>query len=115
MTQVPDPIAAPLGALRNQMDDSDWREVRARASRTPRRVVMGTVVAVLAALVAAPAFGLHEPILSFFSGERAPKPVQVDFASLDEGAPEGMAPGVIAAETRQVATIRLSDGPPPSL
>lgn len=70
------------------------------------------LVATLASaiLVTAPALGLHKAVIRFFEGEKAPPRIERDFASLDVGAPTGMAPGVISTETRRVAAVELSDG-----
>jgi hypothetical protein len=91
-------------------DDSSWDEVRRRARRGPPRRVALLAAAAAAVAVAAPASGLHEPIIDFFAGERATDRVLPNFAYMDVGAPPGMATGVIAGETRRVVTVRLSDG-----
>ena len=49
-------------------------------------------------------------IVDFFTGAEAPDTVVTRFADLDRGAPEGMAPEVVAAEARAVRTYVLSDG-----
>jgi hypothetical protein len=110
MTQGSDPIAERFAPLRNPVDDSDWDAVVQNGRRVPRPAILAAAAMMLAVLVAAPAFGLHEPVLPFLGREQAPKPIVRDFATLDEGAPPGMAPGVIAGETRRVTTVRLSDG-----
>jgi len=87
----------------------DWLDVRRRARRrTGRRAVL-IVAAALALLIAAPALGLHHTIVDFFAAEPAPERVQLDFARLDLGAPEGMATGVIPMQTRKVP-VRSADG-----
>jgi hypothetical protein len=98
-------------AIANSRDDSDWRQVRRRARRRPSaRLAVALAAALTVVAVAAPASGLHEPILDFFAGERATERVLPTFASMDAGAPPGMATGVAAGETRRVTTVRLSDG-----
>ena len=72
--------------------------------------MLAIAVALAVAAVAAPASGLHEPIIDFFAGERATERVLPTFAQMDVGAPPGMATGVVAGETRRVTTVRLSDG-----
>jgi hypothetical protein len=98
-------------AVANAHDDSSWADVRRRARRSPRRRVALLAATVAAVSVAAPASGLHEPIIDFFAGERATERVLPNFTYMDVGAPPGMATGVIPGETRRVVTVRLSDGP----
>jgi hypothetical protein len=63
----------------------------------------------LAALVVAPALGLHRQFVDFWDSESAPDRVETSFADLDIGAPPGMAPGVIADQARRVLRRRVSD------
>lgn len=98
-------------AVARSDDDSDWGEVRRRAGRRPSaRIALAIAAALSVVAVAAPASGLHEPLIDFFAGERATERVLPTFASMDVGAPPGMATGVVAGETRRVTTVRLSDG-----
>jgi hypothetical protein len=98
-------------AVANEHDDSSWDEVRGRARRVPtRRVALLAAAAAVAVAVVTPAAGLHEPIVDFFSGERATDRVLANFTYLDQGAPPGMATGVVPGETRRVMTLSLSDG-----
>jgi hypothetical protein len=105
---VTDQFAERFSTLANLCDDSDWLEVRRLAS--PRRSRnRGFRAALLAAglataiALATPAFGLgHELVRLFSSGEPASPKVQRSFAELDVGAPPGMAPAVIAEETRKI-------------
>jgi hypothetical protein len=105
-----DVVARRFEAAANPHDDSNWDEVRRRARRGPTRRVVLLAAAVAAVAVAAPASGLHEPILDFFAGEPAPERVRRDFETFDSGAPRGMAPGVIPGQSRRILTARLSDG-----
>jgi hypothetical protein len=106
----------------NEQTRADWDDVMHRAAartepvrkrltfrrtvqRRPRLVL--AACAVLGVLLAAPAFGVGPSFLPFVGSDRAPSAVVQNFASLDVGAPAGMAPGVIADETR---AIRLSAG-----
>ena len=89
----------------------DWADVRRRAERlgtrrrrvrAPRLVAFAAAALALVA-IAAPALGLHEPVVRFFEGEPAPEDVQIDFATLDQGVPTPeWRTGVIASETRKV-------------
>jgi hypothetical protein len=71
------------------------------------RLVLAVALPALVTVIVAPAFGVGRGVLPFLSGERAPTPVTTDFASLSTGAPPGMDPGVIAAETRKVGVWRF--------
>jgi hypothetical protein len=73
---------------------------------TPRRrarvVALAGAFVVVGALLVAPAFGLGRGVLPFFGASEAPQPVQVDFASMNTGAPAGMSPHAIASQTRNI-------------
>jgi hypothetical protein len=58
--------------------------------------------ALVAVLVVAPAFGLIRGVIPFFDAPKAPQPVQVEFASMNTGAPSGMSPQAIADNTREI-------------
>lgn len=77
-----------------------------RAARPARRRVVVLVLAaaaVLAAiLVATPAWALVRDVLPFWDQPAAPPSVQVQFWSLNAGAPRGMSPNAVAGETREV-------------
>jgi hypothetical protein len=100
-------------AVASVHDDSSWDEVLGRARRT--RAVRATLVAAAAVLLvalAAPASGLHEPIIDFVAGDPAPERVVAGYESLNKR----MAPipghdfDVVASETREVTSTHLSDG-----
>jgi hypothetical protein len=79
--------------------------------RPARRRVLVAAVAV-AALVAAilaatPARALVRDVLPFWDQPAAPQSVQLQFYSLDIGAPRGMNPRAVAGETRQVGRFRF--------
>lgn len=115
----PVPLAA--GARLLSDEDSDAINVRARrlaamsdlpaAARRSRRPALA-LAAILAgaALVATPAFGLHQKLVGFLEGEEAPRRVETAFGMLDVGAPPGMAPGVIAEQAREATSFPLSEG-----
>jgi hypothetical protein len=101
-------------AVANSDDDSSWDEVRSRAGRRPvGRVALLAAAAVAVVAVAAPASGLHEPVIDFFAGEPAPERIAEHYADLNRRSAD-WAPhirfDVIASETRRVATVHLSDG-----
>jgi hypothetical protein len=81
------------------------RQLPARLWR--RRWIVVAAVVALAALVAAPALGLHGQFVHFFESEPAPSPVRLEFARMDVGAPPGMETNVIAGETRRVMSARI--------
>jgi hypothetical protein len=67
--------------------------------RVAALLAAGVLVAVL---VVAPAFGLIRGVLPFFGASKAPASVQVEFASMNTGAPAGMSPQAIADNTREI-------------
>lgn len=79
---------------------------RPRSSTLPRltrvRAALLVGAALVAVLVVAPAFGLIRSVLPFFDAPKAPQPVQVEFASMNTGAPAGMSPQAIADNTREI-------------
>jgi hypothetical protein len=56
--------------------------------------LLGIAALVLLGGLAVPAFGLGQHWVNFFGSSSAPRPTQEQFASMDQGAPAGMAPGV---------------------
>jgi hypothetical protein len=109
-------LSARLGELLVSTGEPDWADVRRRAHKHGRRRVtvrlaVAVGAALLAVLAATPALGLRGHIVQLFgSGEPAPAKVETSFAQMDVAAPPGMAPGVIAGETREVARWPLSTG-----
>ena len=98
-------------AVADLHDDSDWHAVRRRAHRRAiARVAVPIAAALAVVALAAPASGLHEPIIEFVTGDAAPERVRTDFERFDSGAPPGMAPGVIPGESRRIMSTRLSGG-----
>jgi hypothetical protein len=101
-----------LGALADRVDDSDWPDVRRRAGTGRRSRLLALAAATIVVVaIAAPALALSGKVVHVFgSSEPAPERVQEDFASLDVGAPRGMAPDVIAEQTRMVIDTPTRDG-----
>jgi hypothetical protein len=64
--------------------------------------VLAAAVVVAAILVATPAWALVREVLPFWSQPTAPLSVQVQFWSLNLGAPRGMSPYAVAGQTREV-------------
>lgn len=115
--------------------EPDWADVLARAGENghapreaarvrllppsrPRRrrsrrllVALAALVGLLIVFLATPAFGLRAKLFSLFeNAEPAPTPIVENFDSLDIGAPEGMATGVIAGDARAVIEQSVSGG-----
>lgn len=100
-------------AVANTHDDSSWDEVRRRAgSRPVPRIALAAAAALAVVAVAAPASGLHEPVIDFFAGEPAPERIVAQYEGLARRTAPGPPPkrDVIAGETRRVTTVHLSDG-----
>jgi hypothetical protein len=101
-------------AVANSHDDSSWDDVCRRAGRRPvNRVALLAAATVAVVAVAAPASGLHEPVVDFLAGEPAPERIAAHYSDLNRRSAE-WAPhirfDVVAAETRRVTTVHLSDG-----
>lgn len=101
-------IAARLRAF-TRPDDSDWNDVceRARAIRRSRPNARRRVIVLVAAAiflgVVTPAIAYRHQLVHWFSGSARVRPaVRHDFATLDMGAPPGMAPHVLAGQARVV-------------
>jgi hypothetical protein len=104
-----------------RVDSDEWAAIVAAAELTaPERraglvtrrriVVIAIAIAVLATLVATPAFGIRGLIADLFgrhdvkfTGKTAPIEVKRNFFELSLGAPSSMAPHVIASQARRVA------------
>ena len=110
-------IAARLSALVPTNDDSDWHDVLLRAARLRRsptrlgrKLTMILATAVFLGVVT-PAIAFRHQLVHLFSGTTpAPVPVRHAFASLDRGAPPGMAPHVRAGLARVVLRRPLGHG-----
>jgi hypothetical protein len=95
--------------LRRGPDDADWNDVLRRAGGEPRRrraaAIVAAVVTVVVGIASAYAFGY--PIIDFGKAPKGPEKVVNDFGSMEVGAPEGMAPGVLPHETRRITAVRI--------
>src|ERR1044072_5966449 len=110
-------LAERFRAIADVTDDSDWDDViRRRAAhggherrRGPslRLVALLAVLAavVVVAFVAALAAAFDVDLVPWNDAPPAAQPIVENFATLDQGAPEGMASGVRAAETRRVGQV----------
>jgi hypothetical protein len=78
-----------------------------RRSWRPVAVVAFAVAALAAIVAATPAWALVRDALPFWNQPSAPSSVQVQFSSLNRGAPAGMSPDAISGETRQVEQVTL--------
>ena len=93
----------------------DWDDVLTRAGITkralpPRKVLVAAAVGVLlVVLFATPAFGVLLDLIGRtnvpFTGKAAPTRVQRSFFDMSVGAPRGMGPEAIAAQTRRVGVL----------
>jgi hypothetical protein len=110
--------------LRNPIDDSDWLAVRRRARRPGRRAALIAAVAVGAALLVAPAFGIGARVVDLIQGPPAPPAVQTSFTKGDALREQHFAYAaaagrelrdrfshVVPGAARRVAAIETADGP----
>lgn len=90
-------------------DDADWSDVLLRAGRARRRrqalAIAALVAAVGVGIASAYAFG--HPIIDFGKADKGPTKIVNDFGSLEVGAPEGMAPGVLPEEARKITSVSI--------
>jgi hypothetical protein len=103
-------LRATLEARARAAPPAELRVVAAR--RVPTRLLRRRVLVVAAfllviGLTTAASFGVHVPVIDFWSADKVAHSSRVyrDFATLDQGAPAGMATGVVPGETRKVGTI----------
>lgn len=82
MIEKPDLLAERFSALANQLDDSDWREVRQRARTVRRQLLVIPIAATIAVVAVGSAFALYRGFVDFLSAEPAPERVQLDFELL---------------------------------
>lgn len=89
----------------------NWGDVLTRAGVSPsarwRRRRTAALAAFLLAAAAVPALavGLDVGFLPWSNAQRAAEPIVKDFATLDQGAPAGMASGVRPSETKRVGEL----------
>jgi hypothetical protein len=82
MIEQPDLLTERFAALTNQLDDSDWPDVRRRARTVPRRWLLIPVAAAIAAIAVGSAFAVYRELVDFFSADPAPERIQLDFESI---------------------------------
>lgn len=73
-----------------------------RRGRRPLVLVLAAAAVVAAVLAVTPAWALVRDVLPFWDQPPAPQSVQVQFSSLNLGAPPGMSPEAVSGETREV-------------
>lgn len=88
MIEQPDLLAERFAALTNDLDDSDWRDVRRRARTVPRRWLLIPVAVAIAVIGVGSAFAVYHELVDFFSAEPAPERIQLDFESIREHSAE---------------------------
>jgi hypothetical protein len=69
--------------------------------------VTALAVATISCLGIAAAYAFDHPIVDFSSAPKGPAKVVNDFGSLEVGAPEGMAPGVLPHEARRITSVTI--------
>ncbi|MFN2470653.1 MAG: hypothetical protein ABR583_06635 [Gaiellaceae bacterium] len=106
MAEHPDDLLAErFAALPTSAGRADWLDVRRRARRPGRRWATAVVVAAL--VLAAPAFALERLVVDFFSAERAPERIQLEYARMEVIAPRAAGLTPIAGEARKVLETRF--------
>lgn len=113
---APDPG---LLAIADALVATDSRRRHSSFASAPHRhrrhmLLLAAAVAVAIAVVA-PAFGVGQALIGFFTTAPAPHDTVLSFDGLDVEAPAGMQPNVVAADARRVARYTLSDGTPVNL
>lgn len=100
-------------------DAGDWEGILRRAGAGPKRtrrrlLLAAALAAVLATLLATPAFGIRGLITGLFgrtnvpfTGKTAPLEIKRYFYDLGLGSPPSMAPHAIATQVRRVASFRV--------
>jgi hypothetical protein len=98
-------------------EGGDWEDVLGRTGgrRRKRALILAVAALTAGAVVATPAFGLRGFVadllgridVPFAGGKPAPTEVKANFYDYQLGAPPSMAPGVLAAQARRVATVEV--------
>ncbi len=98
-----------LDPLRHGPNDPDWSDVLRRSIRARRRRQASAITALIGALCLgiATAYAFGHPIVDFGSAPKGPAKVVNDFGSLEVGAPEGMAPGVLSHQARRITAVAI--------
>lgn len=72
-----------------------------------RLLLLAGAAAFVVVLTATPALGLIRDVLPFWSAPKAPENVQVEFSSMNTGAPARMSPQALAGDTREIGQFRF--------
>ena len=111
-------LYARLLALRARPADEAEGVAMAPSGRTARRsnrhalvCVLAGAVVVVAIMLATPAWAFFRNVLSFGDQPKAPRSVQLQFWSLNLGAPAGMSPRAVGGETRKVGRFTFGGMP----
>jgi hypothetical protein len=121
-------IQARFDRVANQVDDSEWqdvlararpiqptrRRVRARRSGLPMRFALAGAVAVAALAASAVAFGWPGTVVDFFKAQPAPESVKQFFDAHNTALPHGLNPNTKLGQPREVmtATFDAYNSPP---
>ena len=101
------PLSSDL--LERGPDDADWSDVLRRVGGKRRRRKTAAMVAAVAIVATgiASAYAFGHPIIDFSKAPKGPEKVVNDFGSLEVGAPDGMAPGVLPHQARRITAVRI--------
>jgi hypothetical protein len=98
--------------LLQRSGDGDWSEVLRRAGkrRSRSRLALAAALAAFVGLAAPTALALRGSISDFFESEPAPRRMVLDFARMDEGAPQHLDNRVIYGQTRKIFEREIDGG-----
>lgn len=98
-----DILARRFHPLANGRDDRDWPSALREARRSPRRRIAVAALGAAAFIgVAAPALGLHRPIVTFLEATHAPDFIQRHFAGIEDALAPDRRPRIETGEARIV-------------
>lgn len=100
-----------LPAWHPTADEDPPTRLRSRGQRSARTfAVAGIGVAVAVLLLTTPALALVRDVLPFWGAASAPQTVQVEFSSMNTGAPTGMSPQAVSGDTREIGEFTFAGG-----